>query len=517
MKAHIVAAFICICPAVAQNSASIRIHVIDSLTKAPIAGAKLTLDGSKDAPVVASTDHTGVFTGHLESQGQHLLGARHRGYRMIGAGLMGKIIDIQLAKPNEFTVEMLPLAVLAGRVLDQYGDPVRHAIVSTQAKRSSPVGGEQYQSLFADLTDDRGEYRLADVEPGKYYLVIEYSSNDQRLYGLRSRYIWPEFGGMALFPDAPDIEHAQQVEARAGETTRLPDARLMMSQGVKIAGRVTPPPKGRAFVEVQRDGPSLSRHQSGIMNTNIAADGAFSVDVLPGNYSVRATDSSGRMSPISKIAARDKDVVNLELPLGQGYEISGRIVVDGAEHLDFSKVVLHFLGQPVKIDAAGTFHDQAVHSEAAYMIQGLPPGWYVKEFRVGGRSIRGRQFQLEVGNTEAVLTVSPRGGQVEFAAEDHSDADGFMLGAMFLLLPENGAVDVESMLRSEGRDSSGRVTIHGVPPGEYRAFALGVSNLALLFDPGSLLAKYRNLAPLVTITEGEHKKIVVPPTKIPVE
>lgn len=516
MNVHIVAAFICICPAVAQNS-GIAIHVIDSLTKAPIAGATLTLDGSKGAPVVASTDSTGVFTGHLESQGQHLLGARHKGYRMIGAGLMGKLIDIQPAKPNEFTVEMLPLAVIAGRVLDQYGDPVRHAIVSTQARLLPPVRGEQFLSLFADTTDDRGEYRLADVEPGKYYLVIEYNSSDQRLYGQRSRYKWPEFGGLALFPDAPDIEHAQQVEARAGETTRLPDARLMMLQGVKIAGRVTPLPKDRVFVEVQRAGPNLSRHQSGVLSNIIAEDGKFSVDVLPGNYTVRASDSSGRVSPALKIAVRDKNVVNLELPLGQGYEISGRVVVDGAEHLDFSKVMLHFLGQPVKIDGAGTFHDQAVHEQTAYMIQGLPPDWYVKEFRVGGRSIKGKMFHLELGNTELVLTVSPRGAQVEFAAEGHPDANDPMLVAMFVLLPETGGVDVDSLLTPKGRDSSGRVVVHGVPPGEYRAFALDVSNWALVFDPGSLLAKYRNLAPLVTIAEGEHKKLIVPPTKIPVE
>jgi protocatechuate 3,4-dioxygenase beta subunit len=63
-------------------------------------------------------------------------------------------------------VEMLPLGVLTGRLLDQYGDPVRHAMVSTLAKDRDPRRGEDYSSLFASTTDDRGEYRIANMEPG---------------------------------------------------------------------------------------------------------------------------------------------------------------------------------------------------------------------------------------------------------------------------------------------------------------------------------------------------------------
>jgi hypothetical protein len=37
---------------------------------------------------------------------------------------MGKMIEIQRGEPNEITLEMRPLAVIAGRVLDQYGDPI---------------------------------------------------------------------------------------------------------------------------------------------------------------------------------------------------------------------------------------------------------------------------------------------------------------------------------------------------------------------------------------------------------
>ena len=347
--------------------------------------------------------------------------------------------------------------------------------------------------------------------------MIEYSARDERHYTPVSRYQWPEFGGLALFPDSTDIEHAQQVEARSGETMRLPDAHMTMVTTVTISGRVKPANTDRASVSVQRAGPKLSRHQSGIVSHELHPDGSFRVEVLPGMYTVSASDRSGRISPMFTISARDKNITDLELALGQGYDITGRIIVDGPEHLDFSKVVLHFFGEPVEIDNAGTFRSSATTSEAGYMIQGLPEDWYVEECRVGGRSIAGKRFQLEPGQTEIVLTLSARGARVEIAAEgDDYNNDG-MHAAAFALLPENGVVDVNSMFASERADPSGKFILHGVPPGDYRAFALDFSNWALLFDPGTLLEKYRRLAPLVTVIAGEHKNIVVQLTKIPVE
>jgi hypothetical protein len=253
------------------------------------------------------------------------------------------------------------------------------------------------------------------------------------------------------------------------------------------------------------------------MSSGLAPDGSFRVEVLPGTYTIKASDRSGRISPP---LTRDvhASVDNLELTLGQGYEISGRIVVDGPGHLDFPKVTLHFFGDPAKIDSAGTFHANAGNHEAGYMIQGLPEDWYVKDFKVAGRVIPGRKFQLEPGVTEVVLTLSPLGARVEMAAAGANGADDVLSAVMFALLPETGVVDVESMLIFErGADPSGKLIRRGVPPGDYRVFSLDASNWALLFDPETLLNKYRNLAPLVKIVEGERKRITVRPTKIPVE
>src|SRR4029077_6804867 len=101
---------------------------------------------------------------------------------------------------TEATVEMQPLGVLAGRVLDQYGDPVRHAIIHTEDKMSIPGNDEDYESYSASITDDLGEYRIPEVEPGKHYVAVEYNSaSDERERGMRSRYHWPQTGGLTVY------------------------------------------------------------------------------------------------------------------------------------------------------------------------------------------------------------------------------------------------------------------------------------------------------------------------------
>ncbi len=517
MKFIIFLAIACLVPACAQTT-PVKIRVVNSITKAPISGASVTIDGmhgNQAHQLAGRTDSSGTFSGTIEFAGAHLANARHKGYGLIGAGLMGKMIEIRPDQSNETTLEMVPLAVIAGRVLDQYGDPVRHAIVSTQAKAHLSGRGEEYESQFAATTNDRGEYRITNVEPGKYFLVFEYTSGDDRHYSPSSRYQWPEFGGLTIFPSAEDIQHALQVEARTGETTHVPDARLKMERTVTISGRVSPSPVEGGMVIVEPAGPRLSRHQSGGVGGQIEADGTFRTEILPGTYNVRATDRSGKVSNVVAVDAH-ANVSNVALTLGHGYELTGRIVIDGTEHLDFSKLALHFFSEPVKIDSAGTFHANAPARDASYMLQGLPGDWYVKDVKAAGRTIAGRQFHLDAEITEIVFTLSSKGASVEFSDDTASGVGDVMRAAMFALLPENGIVDTDSMFAAQG-SASGKFIVHGVPPGDYRVFALDPSSWALLFDPAGLLQKYRDLAPLVKISEGEHRKMTAPPTKIPVE
>jgi hypothetical protein len=435
---------------------------------------------------------------------------------MTGGGMMGKMVEVKPGAATDVRVEMLPLGVLAGRVLDQYGDPVRHAIVSTQDRLSVPGQDQFYANHSAATTDDRGEYRVTEVEPGKHYLAAEYSSTDEeRSSGARSRYRWPQTGGLILYPDATDIDQAQQVDVGPGRTVRLNDLHLKIQRALTISGRIKPPPAEKSQSLSLVRAARLALHSSPmIQGGGSEDDGSFKIDtLLPGTYVLTASDGkTGKISKPLTLELRDKNITNLELELTSGYEISGRFTVDGPDHIDFSKLLLNFGGSPVKIDATGNFRAQMMLNKAFYILQGLPEDWYLEDVRISGRPITGRWFEIEPGSTDLVFTLCPRGARIDVSLQ----GVGSRMEAVYVtLLPESGRVpDVESMLRGE-LGASGKFTVRAVPPGSYRVFTLDASNWALIMRPDMLLEKYRSLAPLINIAAGEVKSIVVPVSKIP--
>src|ERR1051326_8557408 len=120
-----------------------------------------------------------------------------------------------------------------------------------------------------------------------------------------------------------------------------------MQRAVMIRGRIQPAGADHASAMLRRTGPAVSRQQSGMHSINVADDGSFSMEVLPGTYTISASDRSGRVASELTVDAR-ANIDGLELTLGQGYEINGRVVVDGAAQFDFSKLNLQFFGGPVK-------------------------------------------------------------------------------------------------------------------------------------------------------------------------
>jgi Carboxypeptidase regulatory-like domain len=505
----IVLAFIAAYGITAQTGSgyAFRVHVVNSITGAPIAGANVVIEAANDATIWGRTDAGGLFAGHSPSVGKQLLVVTRKGYRITGTGPMGTLMNVEPTGENSTTVRMLPLGVIAGRVLDQYGDPVRHALVHELQKWDPSGEGEFYEGSSSGTTDDRGEYRIADVAPGRYYVAAECSLNNPLSVARRSRVQWPEIGGLVLFPDVTDIGSAQQVEVSAGATTRLNDLHLKMQRAISITGHVKPG-LGAVSLDIHRAGVVLALNASGGQGGRSEGDGSFTFHVLPGTYVLSASDQkTGKVSKEVTIQALDKDVANVEVTLDSSYEISGRIIIDGRAVLDFSKINLNFLGGPVKIGSDGSFHEYATGSKALYMLYGLPEDWYIKDVTAAGQHLTGRQFELKPGITEASFTLSPHGARVEVTRS--STGSVLESAVAVMLLPEDGpAPDPESMVHAEP-DQSGKLVAHGVPPGSYRVFALDATNFVFLFNPKMLMEKYGKSAPLVTVGEGEHKSIVV--------
>jgi hypothetical protein len=77
-----------------------------------------------------------------------------------------------------------------------------------------------------------------------------------------------------------------------------------------------------------------------------------------------------------------------------------------------------------------------------FVLQGLPEDWYIKSFLVAGKRIVGKQFEIEPGSADAIVTLSPRGARISIGLEGGAGAAEVFFAA---LVPDNGeAPDPES-------------------------------------------------------------------------
>jgi hypothetical protein len=155
--------------------------VVNASTGAPLGKVELraTLAGAGRGSRAASTttDAKGNFTmADLPAGEYRLLGMRN-GYLDTYYGARhakGNGIPIQVEAGDEIKgleLKMTPFSVLAGTVRDPDGEPIAGAAI-VLLKQIYEYGRLKIEThaYFENKTDDLGQYRIANLEPGKCYV-----------------------------------------------------------------------------------------------------------------------------------------------------------------------------------------------------------------------------------------------------------------------------------------------------------------------------------------------------------
>jgi hypothetical protein len=153
-----------------QGGGSIKGRVVDGATKAPLSGARVRLNGSsRRGPVL--TDDAGAFVFDRLPEGTYSFVIERNGYLSTSwpdasRWIRRRVAPITLAAADH--VENVTLAierggVVAGKVLSAAGEPISGAQVSL-ASAVPPAFTRN------GTTNDLGDYRVADLRPGRYVL-----------------------------------------------------------------------------------------------------------------------------------------------------------------------------------------------------------------------------------------------------------------------------------------------------------------------------------------------------------
>jgi hypothetical protein len=409
-------------------------------------------------------------------------------------------------------VPMTPQAVIAGKVLDENGWPVAKASV-TAAQYGTYDGVRQWQPVRGVSTDDRGEYRIGKLPPGRYYIYV------RPLSGVP----WSDYQP-AWYPSGFNVAAAHPIDLREGQEASGTDVHLAMGGGVEVRGRVTLPDgyrQERASLEVTWQELGTI---NGAQSVPIAADGSFTLRHLPPRqYTFTAStgaiiDSSAppKYLAVRTLDVSDRNIDGITLNVGPTVirDLKGTVVREGA----FDPGEVHIQLQR----ATGAVQLRAkVEPDGSFVIPGVWPGRYYASvsaqngmavsFRFGGREALHRQIDFDGTDTPLRVTIRERGAYRRITGTLTDSSQHPVSGANLIFVPSGLSYSSfqRATIPSVGTDQNGAFTVQ-IPGGVYRVYA--VEELAAIdesmADPDFLQAQEKAFPP-VTIAAGDN-----PPLKL---
>jgi hypothetical protein len=321
------------CCLLAQN-ASVEGVAIDISTGQPMSGLHVRLM-SEAGPARSELNYgalsgkTGRFSIENVIPGTYNIRGISPGYitagKLDGMSVLPGITLKPGQRVTDLKLEMVRHGVLAGRVVDEFGDPIDGITVEAEQ-----LSGDQYLSVAPGRgeaqTDDRGAFQIP-VGPGRYRLKVDPPIDSNRKE-IRTDGTSPGLYATTYYPGAPGRNRSTVIEVKAGETAGPLDIQLLTVHPMTIAGVVTGAPNAaRPWVRVRTgDNPD---DPTALDPASVDADGRFSIpNARPGHYWLQAMYNTGGLvmqSQTVEVTPDSANTANIELTLRPPGELTGTI------------------------------------------------------------------------------------------------------------------------------------------------------------------------------------------------
>jgi hypothetical protein len=389
-------------------------------------------------------------------------------------------------------------------------------------------------------TDDGGEYRIANLSPGTYFVVAHL----RETWTVRANGATLVMGyAPTYFPGTASVSDARRVAVGVGQVAAGTDFSLMPGRAATVSGTavdsIGQPLTSRSVMVVQPivgPGAGMMMHGGSATTT---ADGSFTISsVPPGQWKLQAQTTrqtqtvQGTVLEVgtTPITVDGNDLTNLTLRTTMGWMATGRVTTeDGgppeAPHERFGMIARlvdtdqsPFGGAPPpppppggsgvitdsgRIKEDWTFAVTPIFGAARLRVS-PPDGWSVKSIVQDGRDISDAVVEMksgeELSGVQVIVTnrVTSVGGPVV-------DSTGAVLtDATVIVFGDDPAKWAEDSrwVRAVRTDAQGRYEAKGLPPGEYRAIALEYAEDGIWND-AEYLASIRQDALRLTLRETD--------------
>lgn len=496
----------------------------------PLRKARIQLQSSDDQTRSLSTitDAGGRFELKGIEPGRYRLRVSRHGFVVQEYGQRnpddpGTVLTLRPSQDlKDLVFRMIPSGVIAGRILDEDGDPLPSVMVDalrqvySEGKRNLAVAGRVE-------TNDLGEFRLFGLAPGRYFVSAVYPRSS-RFVGeadTESADVHPEGYAKMYYPGTADPGKAASITIRSGE--EIPSNDILMRQ--VLVYRV----RGRVYNQVtQRPGigtnillvPKTRGRQWEFMDQQVGvqkSDGSFDVpDVLPGSYVLVAfwLGDGKFYTTRMPLEVGGADLEGLIVTIAPGASINGRIIWDGQRRLEKDSLNVMLEYEDVDFGPAGrarvtqgdlfTLKDIGIGNYRVN-VSGQSKDSYVKEVRYGESSVLKDGLTVAHGDSASLeITLSSRGARVEGTV---ADEDGLpAAGVWVVLVPDMARRTQYHLYMKQSTDQYGRFLLQGIAPGDYKLFSWKEVEADAWEDP-DFLAPFERKGEEISVHEGDQKNV----------
>ncbi len=431
-------------------------------------------------------------------------------------------------------------AVIAGRVLDEFGEPVPNAAVTALRRQYQQGQSRLLPAGERAQANDIGEYRVFGLPPGQYYVSSTVQAltlampvgNSVEVSGQNSGYA-PTF-----YPGTSDAAAAQKVTVGVAQTLTGIDIALTPTRLATITGSAVDsegrPMAGSVFATPRGNSVGLG---VGGFGGPLREDGTFTIpNVPPGEYVLRAARNGGVVNrppqfSVAVVNVTGDDVSGVRLAPVALTTISGHISFDGqsagqslnpstvrvvAQAVngdDFAGIGVGAGGPPRPVKDDFTFELQTAPGRIGLVavVQAAGPAntWRLNSIRVNGADVTDGGFEVgsqPVNGVEIEMT-----NRLQQIAGTVTDARGEAVKEYMVALFSQDRAKWKGTNRyfALGRPGAdGGFKVATLPPGDYYAIALDTIDVQGWQDP-DMLEAWSRVAATFTLTPGDTRALTL--------
>ncbi len=460
----------------AQTTGTVEGKVVDTANGRAVAGAMVVLQGSEptgDPPqpdsYVVETDAQGRFRVESVAPGRYEARPQREGF----SARVYPPFTVEAGQPvQDINLRLVPLGAISGRVADADGDPVSNAQIEA-LRYSYADGKKELKTLGQARSNDRGEYRITGLAPGRYYLkfspdsLSRHSSNTfLRILGPKPEYDF----ATTYFPAASDLAGAVSRDVPPGG--ELPGNNILLHPGQSHTIRVT-------LAANQAGSPNPMVGLTAPSGIGMAFSGKYGSvhefpNCAPGTYRVRGMDARQGLFAEQVVDVVNSDV-DVTLTLKPELTIDGTVQVEAGARVAVDGVRVKLEGDEpsnngeAAVKPDGTFTIQHVQPVAYQVRVTVPPGGYLKSMRLGQRILASPRIDLAQAAGALSIAVGGDGGKLEGSV---MSAQGVPVeGAAVVAVPGGRLGDWTDLARSAVAGREGKFELRDLAPGDYQVFA----------------------------------------------